>query len=113
MLNLSLKLSNLWVKEDGEHFDIIFIAEEKLTENKSYCFQISRDKSALFDFSLNTNWRGQDHAGPEFTLGLLTFTVSLHLSDNRHWNHEAGRWYTEEERIKAFEEYEQTIGTFK
>lgn len=43
----------------------------------------------------------QDHAGIELWLGLFGFSINMQIYDNRHWNHQEGRWmfYTEEEGL--------------
>lgn len=43
----------------------------------------------------------QDHAGVNLELGLFGYEIHFTIYDNRHWNHEEGRWmiYTEEEGL--------------
>lgn len=43
----------------------------------------------------------RDHAGVDIQLSLFGICVHFNFYDNRHWNHEEGRWmfYTEEEGL--------------
>lgn len=43
----------------------------------------------------------QDHAGINIELALLGYQIGCTIYDNRHWNHEEGRWmfYTEEDGL--------------
>lgn len=46
---------------------------------------------------LDICWKGEDHAGPELHLSLLTYTFLISFYDIRHWNAEENRWYNEGE----------------
>ena len=54
----------------------------------------------LVDFSLNTHWYGEDHAGFKFRLSILGFYFGLDFYDSRHWNYDKGRWYFPGEEAK-------------
>lgn len=51
----------------------------------------------LFEFELGLDTCGHDHAGPRLSITFLGYTVEISFPDNRHWNHEAGRWNTDAE----------------
>lgn len=50
------------------------------------------------DFRVTTR---QDHAGVDLWLGLVGYAVNFKFYDNRHWNHEHGRYcnYSEGESL--------------
>ena len=57
---------------------------------------IKNDNLFRIEFQVTTQ---QDHAGVNLELGLFGYEVHFTFYDNRHWNHEEGRWmiYTEED----------------
>ena len=59
---------------------------------------IKNDNLLRFEFEVTTQ---QDHAGCNLELGLFGYEVHFTFYDNRHWNHEKGRWmiYTEEDGL--------------
>ena len=65
----------------------------KLSEHKFIELESMYSGQHLFRFSLDLNWRGEDHAGPEIELGVWGHEVRLKLYDHRHWNTEKNRWY--------------------
>ena len=96
MFRASLHLINPWFKEDGS-FKNLFCSERAITEHKSYCFEVTRYGRDLLEVIVDLSWRGQDHAGPDFTFALLTYSIHFQIYDNRHWNYETNKWYTKAE----------------
>ena len=56
---------------------------------------IKNDNLFRLEFEVTTQ---QDHAGANLELGLFGYEIHFTFYDNRHWNHEEGRWmiYTED-----------------
>lgn len=64
-----------------------------ITPIKHKCWEFQVDKCADiigFEFSYTTR---QDHAGLYLSLALFGYDAIFNLYDNRHWNHEKGRWF--------------------
>ena len=70
---------------------------KQLSEHKFIEFENIYSGQYWFHFSLDLNWRGEDHAGPELELGVWGHEIRLKLYDNRHWNYKESRWYVEGE----------------
>lgn len=66
---------------------------KQLSEHKFIEFENIYSGQYWFHFSLDLNWRGEDHAGPELELGLWGHEIRVKLYDNRHWNYKESRWY--------------------
>jgi len=92
--------------------------EKRLTENKSYCFQVIRYKpyiEQLIDtnieimsntyyfificsflgsiFHFQFSWsKKTDHAGFIFDLTIFGFSIMFIIYDNRHWDYDNNTW---------------------
>lgn len=97
MLRTSISIHNPWFKERDNCFLDLYTVEEPLTENKCYCFQVSKYNDRLFKIGIDLRWRNRDHGGIEFEFVLLGYTINFNFYDRRHWNYEEGRWMTSEE----------------
>ena len=75
-----------------ENFKNIFSKTVQLSRNKFFEFEIIRYKRYLFEFNLDINWRGQDHAGPNLEIGIFGYSVCVRIYDSRHWNHIKNTW---------------------
>lgn len=97
MLYFYIRIRNPFVKAIRHH-DVknFYLKNLKLSKNKSLELQIYKTSFSddLFCLSLDTNWIGQDHAGPELEMGLFGFQVNLNIYDHRHWNYGQGNWET-------------------
>lgn len=96
MINLRLSITNPWTAR----FENIncWMGSTPL-KHKFWEVQIMKtDDIVSFDLRVTTR---QDHAGAELWLGLLGYSINLHVYDNRHWNHDEARWmvYTEEDGL--------------
>lgn len=76
----------------GEWVDL-YQGEWLITKNKVFEVGFFNYRYNLFEFDLDLNWFGSDHAGPEFKLNIFGFEVRVALRDTRHWNHKENRWY--------------------
>ena len=108
-------IDNPWFKpRDDFNGGDYYWKDAKLTENKNFEIQISRfEPRQILNIGIDLRWRGQDHQGPELDLNILGFMFNVKIYDSRHWNHEKGRWYTEEEARLEAEEWIKTNETEK
>jgi len=96
----------------------LVLKEKKISENKSYCFQIFHQKPSYFAFlkgsfklfsddyyfklgacffgdilNIATYWnRRMDHAGFNFDLTIVGLTIHFQIYDWRHWDFEENNW---------------------
>lgn len=75
-----------------ENFKNIFSETAQLSRNKFFEFEIIRYRHYLFEFDLDINWRGRDHAGPNLEIGIFGYSICLRIYDSRHWNHIENTW---------------------
>lgn len=62
-------------------------------KNKAWEIQISNDFEGGPYFNFSLEWtRKCDHAGPKFTLEILSFYFCIQAYDTRHWNYETDDW---------------------
>lgn len=96
MISLKFEIVAVWI----DRFESIWSdAGETPFENKFWEVQVMKTNDiASLDFKVTTRC---DHAGIDLWLGLLGYSINFNLYDNRHWNHEEGRWmiYTEEKGL--------------
>jgi hypothetical protein len=91
MIRFSFNIKNPWTK-DLPHNDYFYF-DKRITKNKSFEAQIYRSGSYnFFKLSLDTAWRGDDHAGPSLEIELGKYYINLKIYDHRHWDYEKGTW---------------------
>lgn len=76
-------------------------AGKTFVKNKFWEIQVMKDNVIIaLDLRITTR---QSHAGAELWLGLLGYSINFQIYDNRHWNHEEGRWVslTNDQRTAA------------
>jgi hypothetical protein len=97
MINFNLVLHNLWCKEN---FKSIWDKSGSFTKHKHWELQLTRYKPEYIGLSVDTRWRGHDHAGISVELILLGYHFDARLYDSRHWDYTNNCWmtYTEEEK---------------
>jgi len=94
MINLSLNIRNPWYKKWSENlFSAVYATPFKHKFIELECYKDGHVLSFMLAWSIRC-----DHAGVDIELGLFGYNIHFNLYDNRHWNHEEGRWmvYTEE-----------------
>jgi len=97
MIRFSFKIRNPW-SHDLPHKDY-FYKHKTLSKNKSFEVQIFKSSSYdLFSVNLNLDWRGEDHAGPEFYISFWKYNAIIKIYDHRHWDYETGNWEKYEEQ---------------
>lgn len=55
-------------------------------------------KDLWFSFDCQFSPDGYDHAGFTFFASIGKYSFEFNIYDSRHWNDEAGRWETKEDR---------------
>jgi len=93
MLSLNFNLRNPWCRT----FKNLWIrAYDTPFKHKFIEMEVYKD-STILSFSFAWTIR-QSHPGLDIDVGLLGYNFHIIFYDNRHWNHEEGRWmrYTEE-----------------
>ena len=86
---LAREFKNYWSRAWGTPFEHKFVELElHATESLVGC-----------NFLWTTK---RDHAGLDLQLSLLGFCVHFNFYDNRHWNHEAGRYYKYSEELGQY-----------
>lgn len=102
MLRTSLTIINPSFKEKESKFISLQEYTKNISKNKAYEFQTSYYNRYWFAATIDLQWYGEDHAGPELELCILGYTFRCKLYDKRHWNYDEGRWMTEEEQAFEF-----------
>jgi hypothetical protein len=91
MIRFAFSIKNIWAK-DLPHKDYFYF-HKQITKTKSFETQIYRSGSYnIFKLSLDTSWRGDDHAGPSLEIELGKYYINLEIYDHRHWDYEKGTW---------------------
>lgn len=91
MINFSFGIVNPWAKD--KPMVTYFYREPKLSKNWAMCIQIYHGSNYnIFSISVDTAWRGHDHAGPKFDLEICGYCFDFQIYNTRHWNYETGSW---------------------
>jgi hypothetical protein len=64
----------------------------KLTKNKRFEADFAYDAYHNLFLSINTEFRGRDHAGPRFEIGLFGYSARFAIYDTRHWDYKNNTW---------------------
>ena len=89
MINVSAIIKNPWSK--GIHRSLIS-KSGKLFRNKYWEAEIYLYTPNILGISIDTSWRGSDHAGISIELILLKYTFCVKLYDSRHWDYDNNCW---------------------
>lgn len=89
MLSFHIQLANPF-KHDS--FRDIWQREYRLSEHKRLEIGFYRYAWNWFELALDLRWRGRDHAGPSFEIGIFGYTGRIGICDNRHWNSLTNNW---------------------
>jgi hypothetical protein len=86
MIGFSAGIQNPW----SNVFRSVFVKDGSLTKNKTWEVEVVRTNAIVgFSFSLTAR---TDHAGVMVSVSFLSFDVTAHVYDTRHWDDEKGRW---------------------
>lgn len=104
MIYFNFTVQNPWHNEKRRPWQDLFQGEWFITKNKIFEFRLDYYTYDWFEFSLDTRWRGEDHAGPKFALNLFGLGAVIAIRDNRHWNRDENRWvnYDNEDEVKRY-----------
>lgn len=103
MIYLATAIINPWHTDKKHPWKEIY-QEEWTWGNNNLNILIDFYPRNLFKFELDINWRGHDHAGPEFDITVLGLGFKIGLTDVRHWNYDKNRWvdYSNKEEVKEW-----------
>lgn len=110
MINFNLQIANPWFKpnDDFDNRDFYW-NDRKITTNKNLEIQISRFRATdIIDIGLDLRWWGHDHAGPELDINVFGYMFNIKIYDNRHWNWDENRWYTDDEALQEAREQQNS-----
>ena len=86
MIGFSAAIQNPW----SDAFRSVFVKHGSLTKNKTWEVEVVRTNAIVgISFSLTAR---TDHAGVMVSFSFLSFDVTAHVYDNRHWDDEKGGW---------------------
>lgn len=94
MIDLRIRIKNPFHNEVKSPWKSIYQWEKLITTNKFLEIGFFKYAYSLFEFNLNTDVRGTDHAGPDFSLSVLGYEFRIAMRDKRHWNYENNSWET-------------------
>jgi hypothetical protein len=88
MIQCNFTLYNPWTNT----WKILWNKNSFVGKNKACEFNGYRT-NRIVDLDFDLRFRG-DHAGARVMLGLLGYSVELHVYDTRHWNWDTNTWET-------------------
>lgn len=89
MLKFSITAKNPYSKD--VHCNI-WECYKPVSKNKGFEAEYYYSNYNLFHFLVDLSWRGEDHAGPEFEVSLLGYSIRFKIYDYRHWDYAMGNW---------------------
>jgi hypothetical protein len=63
-----------------------------VSQNRTLEVQFYRYNHELLGLTFDLQWRGCDHAGPEFEINVLGWNFRITLPDRRHWDYDIYDW---------------------
>lgn len=91
MIRFSLSVRNpfkLWHRD----WSSIRQYEWIVSKNKTLEIGFFRHFYDILSVSVDLNWRGRDHAGPEVEIYFLGVGFRAAISDHRHWDQANNNW---------------------
>lgn len=89
MIRMYINILNPWCKDN---FKNLFCKSFRLTKTKIFEVEMIRNSNNLFEFLIDTQFVGSDHAGFELEFGIFGYSMGLHLNDTRHWDYCTNAW---------------------
>lgn len=77
-------------------FDTLYDPRGKLTKNKSWEICVTKQKGLIISFGINWTTK-QSHAGFDIDFGAFGYSMSLVISDDRHWDYANNCWKENQE----------------
>lgn len=88
MISINIILTIL----SGRYFHTLWYTSGMINKYTAWEVQIYYSMETLFTFSVSYTFK-RDHAGFEFTIGLLGLVINFTRYDTRHWNDEENKFY--------------------
>jgi hypothetical protein len=90
MISLSLTIRNAFYPKSN--FKHLFYWSKSIFTHKAVEVEFCRYNYFWLTLSVETYFRGGDHAGPGLEIGLFGYSLSLKMHDTRHWDYETQTW---------------------
>lgn len=90
MIKLNFQIRNPFFKDS--EFKDFWVKTGSFNRYKHWELQLMYYDWNLFELTLNTHWKGEDHAGPKFDIGIFGYQFSASIYDSRHWNEDLNTW---------------------
>lgn len=97
MFRFDFTIQNPFHNETKSPWQSLYQGEWIVSKNKTLEIGFFRYTYELFGISLDTRWRGQDHAGLSLEINMFGWKACISLPDHRHWNSGKNRWNTDDE----------------
>jgi hypothetical protein len=99
ILNLRFELTNPF--DRWSYFKNLGCLYGRLGKHSAWELEHTYYSHSLVDVEVRWTHR-QDHAGFEFSIGILGYGIAFRIHDTRHWNHTTNGWeeYTFDEYFK-------------
>lgn len=91
MIHLRFSISNPF-NAPSDHFQHFFEWVPLVTKNKAIEIECHTDDGILLAAAIDIMFGGRDHVGPQMSLTLFGYTLSIAMTDRRHWDHENNCW---------------------
>jgi hypothetical protein len=110
MIRLHFSLANPWHNEAKYPWRDLYQGEWQITKHKNLEIGFFFYMYKLFEFDLDIEWRGNDHAGPKFEFCILGLEFRIAMPDTRHWHYSENRWidYNDPEEMRKL--YPENFG---
>jgi hypothetical protein len=112
VIRLNLSLTNPWHNDDRYPWRDLYQGEWQITKHTNLEVGVFFYLRNLFEFNLDIEWRGNDHAGPQFEIAILGLEFRIAMPDTRHWYYSKNRWinYDDPEEMRELypENFEDT-----
>ena len=90
MLKLNLQIRNPFFKDS--EFKNLWFRSGSFNLHKQWELQLMYYDWNIFELNVNISWKGEDHAGPKFDIGIFGYQFTASVYDSRHWNFENNTW---------------------
>lgn len=90
MINLHASINQYFFGND--YFINLYNFERMISKHKGVDVNLTFYPHTIFEMDLDTRYKGRDHAGVHFNIGLLGLSFSLKIYDIRHWDNETNDW---------------------
>lgn len=89
MVRFDFKIRNPFTYKS---FESVLSRAYSVSKYRTLELQVFRYSYNLLELVIDFNWKGQDHAGPSFEIGVLGWYFTASLPHNYHWDYEKNDW---------------------